>query len=325
VTVPGKPGGRHSRVPQRRTWRSRRVIAILLALILMAAIVTIAAVFTYDHAPQPKAAPAPKPTGAPARPAPATSPAPQPAPQNAPNDALSADFAKLQSRLNAKIGVVVSPVGSGQGPMTLGSDWTEGPAWSTIKVPLVIAALRQQGTQQVTDTMKATITESDNAAAEAIWAQLGEPVTAGQRVQDVLKGTGDPTVVQYLRVRPPYTPFGQTIWSLTNQVRFLASASCDSKNDPIFALMSQVVPGQSWGIGTIAGTQFKGGWGPWPTGKYLVRQMGILTAPTGKVAVAIAAEPSSGQFDDGTKDLGEIADWLNDHLAALPAGKCASG
>jgi hypothetical protein len=55
---------------------------------------------------------------------------------------------------------------------------------------------------------------------------------------------------------------------------------------------------------------------------YLVRQIGVLTAPAGKIAVAIAAEPASGSFDDGTKDLNEVAKWLTEHLGALPVGQC---
>jgi hypothetical protein len=38
--------------------------------------------------------------------------------------------------------------------------------------------------------------------------------------------------------------------------------------------------------------------------------------------VAIAAEPASGSFDDGTKDLNEVARWLTSHIEALPAGQC---
>jgi hypothetical protein len=323
MTVTGKPGGRHSRAPQpRRTWRGKRLIAILATLIVMAAIVTFAAVFTYDHAPRRAARPTMQTPSRPPAPmapepsSPAASPPPPPS-----NDPLAADFALLETKVKAKLGVVVSAVGNGQNFTTLG-EWKEGPAWSTIKVPLVIAAYRQQNPQQVTDAMRAAITESDNAAAESVWAQLGEPQTAGQKVEQVLRETGDPTAVQWKRVRPPYTAFGQTIWSLTNQVRFIAGAFCNSKNDPIFALMGQVVANQTWGIGDIAGTQFKGGWGPSPSGNYLVRQIGILTTPTGKIAVAIAAEPASGQFNDGTRALGEVASWLTQHFGSLPAGKC---
>jgi hypothetical protein len=75
-------------------------------------------------------------------------------------------------------------------------------------------------------------------------------------------------------------------------------------------------------LGHIHGTQFKGGWGPSTSGKYLVRQIGVLTTPAGKIAVAIAAEPASGSFDDGTHDLDEVTTWLSQHLGALPVGQC---
>jgi hypothetical protein len=235
---------------------------------------------------------------------------------------LGAEFTQLENSLHAKMGIAVSAIGNGQAAMTWG-DWNEGPAWSTIKVPLVIAAYRQQNPQQVTDLMKAAITESDNAAAETLWEKLGDPTTAAQRVEQILQEAGDPTTVESRRLRPEFTAFGQTIWSLVNQVRFTASAICDGANEPIFDLMAQVEPNQRWGIGHITSTEFKGGWGPSPSGKYLVRQIGVLATPTGKIAVAIAAEPDSGSFDDGTHDLGEVAKWLSDHVGALPAGQCA--
>jgi hypothetical protein len=274
----------------------RRPAAIAAALVVMAAVVTLSAVFTYRDAPSPPAATRPLAT-------------------------LATEFTQLEHTLHAKMGIAVSAIGTGQTLMAWG-DWQEGPAWSTIKVPLVIAAYRQGNPPQVTSMMTAAITESDNAAAESLWAQLGDPSAAAQRVQQTLQETGDPTSVESRRLRPEFTAFGQTIWSLTNQIRFIAGAFCDGANDPIFHLMGQVVPNQTWGIGDIPGAEFKGGWGPSPSGKYLVRQIGVLTAPTGKVAVAIAAEPASGSFDDGTHDLGEVAKWLSDHLTALPAGQC---
>jgi beta-lactamase class A len=127
---------------------------------------------------------------------------------------LAADFAQLPTRLRAKTGVVLRPVGAGsKGLVTLG-DWSSGPAWSTIKVPLVIAAMRQQNTGQVTAPMTAAITESDNTAAESIWEGLGDPPTAAVEVEAVLREAGDPTTVESRKVRPEYTAFGQTDWSL---------------------------------------------------------------------------------------------------------------
>jgi hypothetical protein len=237
--------------------------------------------------------------------------------------ALAADFAQLQTRLHAVAGIAVSAVGDGQAPMTLG-EWQSGPAWSTIKVPLIIAALREEQRPTVTDAMTAAITESDNAAAESIWAGLGDPATAAHKVDAVLRETGDPTTVQSQKVRPEFSAFGQTEWPLTDQVRFISVAFCDKANAPVFALMGQVQHDQSWGIGTVSGSRFKGGWGPSPTGGYLVRQVGVLNSPAGAIAVALAAQPASGQFDDGVAALTQMASWLTVHLTALPTGRCGS-
>jgi hypothetical protein len=308
------PTAMRNAVLGRRRWvlRSRvaRVTAVFLMLVLMATIVTLTAVVTYRHISAPRSAP---PTHVP-------TPSHTATPLNSSAN-LSADFAQLENSLHAKMGVAVSAVGDGQAPMMVG-DWVEGPAWSTIKVPLVIAAYRQQQPRRVTEVMQAAITNSDNAAAESVWASLGDPISAAKQVEAILQETGDPTTVQSRKLRPEFSAFGQTIWPLPDQVRFAASAFCNSEDNPIFSLMSQVEPDQRWGIGNVPDTPFKGGWGPSPSGKYLVRQFGVLTTAVGKLAVAVAAEPASGSFDDGTHDLGEVAKWLMDHVAALPAGQC---
>lgn len=238
-------------------------------------------------------------------------PAPQPHPD------LAAEFAELAHRVNATMGLAVAAVG-GNEPASSYGDWQQGPAWSTIKVPLVIAAYRQQ--HAVNARMKAAITESDNAAAESLWQQLGEPASAAAKVQQILQETGDPTNVESRKLRPEFTAFGQTIWSLADQVHFTAKAFCDKRNEPIFALMGLIDPQQSWGIGALPGAQFKGGWGPSPSGEYLVRQLGVVNA--GRLAVVIAAEPASGSFDDGKRALDEATAWLATRFARLPAGQC---
>lgn len=281
-------------------------MTVAATLVAAAAIVTLTAVYTYRHGPSP----------------PRSDPSVPPVPPSAPTPHaadLAGDFTQLAHRLNAAMGLAVVAVGSAEPPLTYG-DWQQGPAWSTIKVPLVIAAYRAQG--KVTDQMKAAIIESDNAAAEALWQQLGDPATAAATVQQVLQETGDPTTVESRRLRREFTIFGQTNWSLTNQVRFTGHAFCNKANAPIFALMGDISPQQRWGIGQLPGAQFKGGWGPSPAGKYLARQLGVLDTPTGKVAVAIAAEPESGLFDDGKRALDAAASWLTSHLAQLPAAQC---
>ena len=231
------------------------------------------------------------------------------------------DFPELAAGVQAAIGIALTPVGGSATPLSLGN-WDIGPAWSTIKVPLVMAALRDEQTPRVTEQMTAAITQSDNAAADAIWAALGAPGTAARKVDAVLAEAGDPTHVESQRKRPEYSAFGQTQWTLTNQVRFLSAAACDDRNAPVLSLMGRIERDQRWGLGNISGTRFKGGWGPSATGKYLVRQLGLISTRTGISVVAVAAEPHSGALNDGIQALNQIANWLANHLVMLPGGRC---
>lgn len=237
---------------------------------------------------------------------------------------LVAEFGQWQAGLHAKAGVALRAIGAGSQPSVVFGDWSprKATAWSTIKVPLVIAGMREQKISQPTQTMTAAITESDNAAAESIWQGLGDPATAATRVGEILHQNGDPTNVESRKLRPEFTAFGQTDWPLSNQTVFLAAAACDPHNQPVLELMRNVESDQKWGLGTVPGAEIKGGWGPSLEGRYLARQIAILPTSHGLTAVAIAAEPDSGSFADGTRDLDEIAKWLQDHLDALPAGRC---
>ena len=234
---------------------------------------------------------------------------------------LAAEFAPLENNLQAVTGIAIGAVGDGHVPLILG-DWPSGPAWSTMKVPLVIAALREEDPPKVTDAMTAAITESDNAAAESIWESLGDPVSAEHKVEAVLRETGDPTTVQSQKVRPEFTAFGQTDWKLADQVRFLSKAACDSRDGPVFNMMGEITPDQRWGLAVIPNAPYKGGWGPSPSGSYLVRQIGLVSTPAGTAAIAIAAQPSSGTFSDGIAELTRIAGWIQAHIDELPAGRC---
>lgn len=238
---------------------------------------------------------------------------------------LAGEFATFQIGLHAKVGVVVRAIGSGPvAPVALGgSDFSDQPAWSTIKIPLAIASTRQHGNDHPSSSAVAAITESDNAAAETIWEGLGDPPTAAAAVGKVLHEAGDPTIVQSQKLRPAYTAFGQTDWSLSNQATFLAAAACDPRNQQVIDLMGQVTGDQRWGLGSLPDAKIKGGWGPSPSGRYLVRQIAVVPAgPRGLTVVAMAAEPDSGSFADGTRVLTAIGEWLHAHLDALTAAKC---
>jgi hypothetical protein len=132
----------------------------------------------------------------------------------------------------------------------------------------------------------------------------------------VLSAAGDTqTTVHSTVSRPGYSAFGQTSWSLRNQLDFMAGVTCLPHGLPVLGLMSQIVPSQQWGLGSSgARAVYKGGWGPSRSGPYLVRQMGILSFGSHQVAVTIATVPRDGSFNSGTANLTKIARWLRSHL-----------
>jgi hypothetical protein len=165
--------------------------------------------------------------------------------------------------------------------------------------------------------------QSDNAAAEELWAQLGDPAAASAAVRAVLLEAGnEATQVQSERVRPEFTAFGQTVWSLAEQTVFTAHLPCLPGAEAVTARMAALIPEQRWGLARIEGAASKAGWGPDENGKYLVRQIAVLTGPQGQSAVTVAAEPASGSFADGIAILDQVTGWLQGHLDLLPYGSC---
>ncbi|CAM3915970.1 hypothetical protein H7J08_23075 [Mycobacterium frederiksbergense] len=236
---------------------------------------------------------------------------------------LASSFDEFAATLGADVGLAFAPLDQPDQVTFVGS-WSHGPAWSTIKVPLALAVLQENGAV-VTSAIQSAITVSDNGAAQSMWEELGGGVTAASKVQNVLDTAGDPgTIVPSELRRAGFSIFGQTDWALTDQARFLARTVCDPAAAPVIDLMGQISSGQQWGLGTIGGTRFKGGWGPGTDGLYLVRQFGVVPTPTGQIAVAVAAVPNSGGFGDGTAVLGSISSWLRTHLPEVGGGNCAS-
>ncbi|WP_019973402.1 hypothetical protein [Mycobacterium sp. 141] len=256
-------------------------------------------------------------------PAPGPLPEPSSAMDSPPSARLTALFDELRQSVGADIGLAVAPVQDPDRVLSLG-DWKSGPAWSTIKVPLSLASLRDTGTNEVTGSIRAAITESDNSAAQSIWESLGDADTAKIKVESVLAEPGPAPQVQSVVTRPGFSAFGQTLWPLTDQARFLSVADCNPVDQPVLDLMADISSGQRWGLGTLEGARFKGGWGPGVDGGYLVRQYGVVRVASGDIAVAIAAVPESGSFSAGTAALGRIASWISEHQADFPGGNCGT-
>lgn len=250
--------------------------------------------------------------------APPPAPAPPSAVPASPTTSLNTAFTALLDTLPA--GQVGLAVHAGDTDLSFG-DWTVGPAWSTIKVPISIAALRRDPAT-ATPLITRAITASDNDAAMALWQLLGDPVAAGAQVHEVLSeaGSGD-TVVQTRQVYPPYSPFGQTGWTGTDAARFAFGLPCVPDAEPVLDQMRRIVPEQNWGL---AGpdTPSKAGWGPLREGGYLLRQLALLTNADGTVGVALAVQPADGSHDTAVAMLDALGQWVRAHAGELPAGQC---
>lgn len=233
---------------------------------------------------------------------------------------LAADFTELQQGFRGSAGLAIMPVG-GKKMVTFGN-WSSGPAWSTIKVPLAIAALRNSASYAT--YASAAITASDNGAADTLWDSLGGGGAAAQAVQNVLREGGDVrTTVPPTRTRADASIYGQAEWTLADQVRFASQLPCIPQSERVVGLMQQIIASHHWGLGAFGSAEFKGGWGPDPAGKYLVRQFGLIDSPTGRIAIAFAAQPDSGGFSDGTAMLDKMATLISGHLSELAGGHCS--
>ena len=226
-----------------------------------------------------------------------------------------ARFQALEPDLPGEVGLALSPIGSGEAVEELGTV-RGGVAWSTIKVPLALAVAAREPTERDEELIDAALTVSDNDASLALWERLGAPEVAAAAVEEVLAAAGDSsTRVEANVLRSGYTPFGQTQWSLAAQVQLMAALPGLPHADEIRARMRRVVREQRWGLGVLGkDVELKGGWGPNPDGRRLVRQMGLV----GSLAVALAALPADGNFQSGTAMLDRLAQWLGESRATRP-------
>ncbi|HTX95452.1 MAG TPA: hypothetical protein VME67_11710 [Mycobacterium sp.] len=226
--------------------------------------------------------------------------------------ALEASFEKLAAAVPADVGLAIARPDRSY---ALGR-WWSGVGWSTIKVPLAIAALRNDRPRAWDLAVKA-ITESDNHASEQLWSQLGNPPDAARQVQAVIAECGDAaTVVESRRLRRGFTAFGQTQWTLNRQAQFAAQLPAIPDAAEVIDMMQHLTAGQQWGL-AAKGIAAKGGWGPGRHGEYLVRQFGMVATQSGYWGVALAAESHDGVFKTGVEVVNALADWLVSRLPGL--------
>ncbi|WP_297552877.1 hypothetical protein [uncultured Corynebacterium sp.] len=222
--------------------------------------------------------------------------------------APSGDVQAVLDRIVAEHGDVGIAVSDGTTTIEAGRTAPEA-AWSTSKVPVLIAANRTGAADN--QLVSSAITYSDNEAAKAAWAGLGEGTAAAQAAQSVIAEAGDTaTQVQSQVTRPEFTAFGQTMWSVGNQAKFMAGLRCVEGAQPIIDAMGVADPAQGYGLRTLPGALMKGGWGPSPAGSYDVRQMGIVQLGGHDVAVALIASSPDGQYASTQTVLTSMAEAL---------------
>ncbi|OPX09079.1 hypothetical protein B1964_25660, partial [Gordonia sp. i37] len=185
-----------------------------------------------------------------------------------------------------------------------------------------VAAERENGTSTAESN---AIINSDNQAAEQLWASLGSNTEASAKVTAVLREGGNPnTVVPSQQLRSGFTIFGQTRWTLPDAATFAGHLPCMPGTGHVLSLMGQVAGNQQWGVEIMQipkTTAVKGGWGPGVDGAYLVRQIGVLTYRDGQQS-AVAMSAVGGSMSSGTAALNALGNWLNQNIAALPRGRC---
>jgi beta-lactamase class A len=307
------------------------------ALVAAAAVVVAFAAGAFST-PRPARSPRGVPAAAhgpvPPAPAPAAQPArPDPPPRRAPGRGVAASFHELQSHLPGRVQVAVLPLAGGPETRLGGDDPAHG--WSTTKVPVLVALLRARGAAGLTpaerEAARLAITASDNQAILDLFAHLaaisGGSASASAAVQDRLRASGDNETIVATAPPPPgaVTPFGQTEWAPGAAVKFFRALALGrllpaAQTADVLRLMGEIVPGERWGLGSGGFTVpvvFKGGWGPEPSGRYLVRQSGIVDPRSRHgVAVAIVAYPPAGHgsFDTGQEMVTRTAAWLRAEL-----------
>ena len=212
---------------------------------------------------------------------------------------------------------------------------------STSKVLILSALLLDKGgpgglSGEERSLAQTAITESDNDSILSLFSDLeadkGGLDGASTYATRLLRAAGDNRTVVTTDPAPAgyATSFGQTPWSPSREVRFfralaLGCAIPQASANYELGLMRQIVPSESWGMGSAGFPQiaFKGGWGPLPGG-YGVRQTAIIGSGSSAIVASIAADPAT-DFGTGQEVLTEIGHWLHAHLRLTPRAEASCG
>lgn len=247
---------------------------------------------------------------------------PSPAPRSSdPRPATETPGGDLSQLLQRAVDNAIAAHG-GKAAVSLGGESSAGDAsgfasWSTMKVPVAIAALKEH--PELSVEAANAIQVSDNGAADILWNS-----TTPDAVEAVLADGATPVAVQREVTRPGFSAFGQTQWTVAEQARFASHLQCVTGAAPVLELMGNIAGGQAYGLGTIPGARFKGGWGPSISGAYEVRQFGLVPDSNGRmIPLAIAASAADGTYESGQAMLTQLTTELIPVLGTAPGAACA--
>jgi len=183
---------------------------------------------------------------------------------------------KTARKYHAKVGVAIS---AGDDTIAVG-DKGKGPVWSTIKVPIAIAALKDGADKSLVDL---AIKESDNDAAYSLWSQVQwREGSADKAVEELLEDYGS-------HADTHDTAFGYSTWSLKDQAVFGAELPCIEEADYVHKVLKDIVAWQKIGLSKEKRTRAKSGWGlDEDDNEYTYRQFGVHEVAGKRVGVALS-------------------------------------
>ena len=219
---------------------------------------------------------------------------------------LEAAIAHLVEDVEKEFGATVSlAIVDGKKDFLAGADGSE-PAWSTIKVPIAIAALRDGASEELVD---AAIKESDNDAALALWDQVEWTEGSAQHsIEDLLDSFDSEVETD--------EAFGMSTWKVKDQARFASHLGCIPEAEYVYDAMSDIVDWQKWGLSGLDGVHSKGGWGlDEEDGEYTSRQIGVMPVDGGEIGIALSASWQTWDEDNSYLEGSEY-DAVEDISAA---------
>ncbi|MBG9316833.1 hypothetical protein I4J34_04500 [Corynebacterium diphtheriae bv. mitis] len=103
---------------------------------------------------------------------------------------------------------------------------------------------------------------------------------------------------------------------------FARHMGCVAGSASVLAAMGEIASSQRYGLGSIPGARFKGGWGPNLSGSYDVRQFGLVPIGGVIVPVAVTAQASDGSYESGQQLLTRMATKLASFNGNVPSAEC---